>query len=239
MTEINVYQIYYEEEQRQHMFLDSIPYFNEELGLYFENNVILDLYQKGKVEGDYFGVLSWKARIKNKIRKKYLSRLINPKYDMFSFTYDRHDVLGYANHCHPNFSMIFDELLDYLGVELESKPVIGLYQNAIITKPDIYLDYIQNFLIPTIRFFENCSDEIKHALFSDAEYRGVDKEVLKNSIGVGHYTYHTFILERLWSVYYHKRRDKESLSFFISKFDVRSHLARKVNSKGKLHKFNL
>jgi len=69
-VKMNIYQIYYDESQKEYLYLDTIPLFNDELSLYFENNVILDLYKKGKIEGDYFGVLSWKNRIKNKIRSK-------------------------------------------------------------------------------------------------------------------------------------------------------------------------
>ena len=87
-TDIQVYQILYQEEQKEHLFLDTIPYFNKDLGLYFENDVILDLYRRGKIIGDYFGVLSWKARLKNHINNTYLKKLLKYGFDMFSLTYE-------------------------------------------------------------------------------------------------------------------------------------------------------
>ncbi len=233
-----IYQIMYREEQKEHLFLDTIPYFNKDLGLYFENDVILDLFQRGKIVGDYFGVLSWKARAKNHIKGKYLNRLIKNRFDIYSFTYDRHDVFGYADRCHPGFYEIIRSLLSELSLDPDIRPAIGLYQNAVITKPNIYIAYIENYLLPTIQFFENCSDEIKDLLFSDANYRGVSKEKLGLSIGVNFYTLHTFVLERLWSLYYHVKRRKETISYFWIK-KIGNYRPEKVNSKGKLHHFNL
>jgi hypothetical protein len=158
---------------------------------------------------------------------------------MYSFTYDRHDVLGYADLCHPGFLTIFRELLETLNIDIDERPMIGLYQNAVIAKPDIYLDYVENFLLPTIRFFDSCSDEIRKMLFKNANYKGVSGDRLEESIGVGHYTYHTFILERLWSLYYHIRRRKETLRYYWMNFNSRSYQPKKVDSKGKLHRFNL
>jgi len=238
-TDIQVYQILYQEEQKEHLFLDTIPYFNKDLGLYFENDVILDLYRRGKIIGDYFGVLSWKARLKNHINNTYLKKLLKYGFDMFSLTYDRHDVFGYGDLCHPGFSTIYKELLEELKLDPDIKPAIGLYQNAIIARPKIYIDYIENFLIPTLDFFDNCSDEINELLYADANYRGVNKERLSKSFGVTHYTLHTFVLERLWSLYYHARRRKDTISYFWVKINFNSYRSIKVNSKGRLHKFNL
>lgn len=238
-TDLQVYQIYYQEDQKEHLFLDAIPYFNQELGLYFENDVILDLYRAGKIKGDYFGVLSWKTRLKNRIRTRKLHKLINYRFDMYSFTYDRHDVLGYADVCHPGFSEIFQELLSYLGINLNQKPLVGLYQNAVITRPEIYLDYIESILLPTLDFFDNCSEDIQQLLYADAKYRGVDQETLKGSIGVEFYTHHTFVLERLWSLFYQLRRDKSRIKYVLTKIHPRAKRSVQVNSKGRLHRFNL
>jgi len=238
-AEINVYQIYYQESQKKELFSDSIPLFNGELSIFFENNVILDLYKYGKIVGDFFGVLSWKAREKNMIRSKSIKKHINKKYDIHSFTYDKHDVLGYANLCHPNFRSIFTGLLEYLHIDLEIRPLIGLYQNAIITKPAIYIDYIENYLMPAMDYLQESAGDIQNLLFSDAEYKGIDRKILMNTIGVEYYPYHTFVLERLWSVYYQINRSKDTFSYYVTNLRSGSYLAKKVNSKGKIHKFNL
>ncbi|MCJ7733052.1 MAG: hypothetical protein MUP11_00760 [Anaerolineales bacterium] len=238
-AEVNIYQIYYDESQKEYLYLDTIPLFNDELSLYFENNVILDLYKKGKIEGDFFGVLSWKNRIKNKIRSKKIKKFIRNDFDIYSFTYDRHDVLGYAQLCHSKFMSIFSSLLEYLNLDPGITPRIGLYQNAIIAKPKIYIDYVENYLMPAIVFLENSPEVIKESLYADAEYRGVSKEVLIDSFGLDHYPYHTFLLERLWSVYYQINRNKQSNQYFISKLIPGSFRVKKVDTKGKIHKFNL
>ena len=96
---------------------------------------------------------------------------MNEKYDLFSFTYDRHDVLGYANLCHPRFTGIFDDLLNHLNIDSGIKPLIGLYQNAVIARSEIYRDYIENYLKPAVDFLEDSPQDYKEMLFSDAMYR--------------------------------------------------------------------
>jgi len=234
-----VYQIFYKEEQKSQLFLDTIPYYNKNLHIYFENEVILKLYQEGKIRGDLFGVLSWKARKKNHIRRRKLSSMINNRFGMYSFTYDRHDVLGYADLCHPGFSEIFHELLLSLGLDPEIKPMVGLYQNAVIAEPTIYIDYIENFLIPAMEFLDNSSGEYKRLLYSDAAYRGISEEKLQEAFGIDHYPHHTFILERLWSIFFQAKRKKKTARYFMDKVNPKVNKSTKVNSKGKLHKFNL
>lgn len=238
-SNINVYQIYYDENQKQQMFLDTKPIFNKDLDIYFENRLILNLFTGGKIVGDYFGLLSHIARIKNNIKSKYISELIDGNYDIYSFTYDKHDVLGYANKCHPDFLNIFTGILNYLNIDVNTRPLVGIYQNAIITAPNIYLDYIQKYLVPAIEYLENCSDEIKDKLYSDSMYDGGDKEYIRETFGIDFYTYHTFLLERLWSLYYHVNRRKISISYLATKLSLKAYKPIKVYSKGKLHKFNL
>ena len=238
-TDINIYQIYYKDHQKQHMFLDAIPLFNSDISLYFENNVILNLYKQGKIVGEYFGALSWNARLKNKLENTSLHEFICGNYDIYSLTYDNHDVIGYAIKCHPDFLDIFTELMKYLNIDENIRPRIGLYQNGIITNPSIYKDFIENYLIPSIEFLDNCSGPIKEKLYSDAKYSGGNIEVLKDYFGFDHYPYHPFVLERLWSVYYHINRSKTSLRFLATKIHPLSYRPIKVYTKGKMHKFNL
>lgn len=237
--EMNVYQIYYKEEQKREHYLDTRPYFNQDLGLYFENDVILNLYDRGKIKGDFFGVLSWKNRRKNHIKRTRLKPLLSRQYDIFSFTYDRHDVLGYASICHPEFAPIFAALLNAMNINPQTRPIVGLYQNAIIARPWIYREYVEEYLLPAIDFLESAPELIEHLLFADANYLGVQGEKLEGSLGVDHYTHHPFVLERLWSLYYDRKRKKRSLRYYIDKNSRTSREPSQVQSKGRLHKIRL
>ena len=88
-------------------------------------------------------------------------------------------------------------------------------------------------------FLESSSDEIRDLLYADAMYKGIGSERIKESLGVDHYPYHTFLLERLWSVYYEVKRQKEGLPYRISRYLSERNGARKVDSKGRIHRFNL
>lgn len=208
-----VYQIFYDDSQKEELFWDAIPFNNKNLGLYFENDVIRHLYQENKIEGEHFGVLSWKLRRKNRIHALCLKSLIDGQSDIFTFTYEKHDVVEYADQCHPGFQDIFFELLDYIGMSKDIHPAVGLYQNAIIAKPDVYNRYIENYLVPAIDFFERSSGSLRDLLFSDAGYKGSPTYRNNNPLGMDHYPYHTFILERLWSVFFDVHKHQFSLKF--------------------------
>jgi hypothetical protein len=58
-TSIKLYQIYYNESQKETLNKNCIPYFNDKLTVYFENKIILDL-QDEICNCKYFGVVSHK-----------------------------------------------------------------------------------------------------------------------------------------------------------------------------------
>lgn len=239
MDDINIYQVYYQEDQKAQLFSDTIPYFNNKLTTIFENQVLLDLYRQGKIHGAYFGLLSWKTKQKNRLSFNSIKPRLDPKYNFISVTYDRHDVLGYAEKCHPGFTMIFKKLLQYIEVDQDIRPLAGIYQNGVITKPSVYVDYIEKFLLPALEFFEQCEAEIKEKLFSDTRYQRVNQSISLETFGTNFYPFHTFLLERLWSVYFHLNREKKfNYNFLVDRW-IRTYSPNKVEPKGQLFKFNL
>ena len=73
---IKVYQIYYDESQKNSLMHGFVPHFNENATINFESDVMCDLVDKGECSNcDWFGVFSWKVNSKlrnfnyDKIRK--------------------------------------------------------------------------------------------------------------------------------------------------------------------------
>ena len=85
------------------------------------------------------------------------------------------------------------------------KPRLGVYQNAVIARREIYYDYVQHWLAPSMDFLDRqVNPEYLAKLRSDPGYNSYPpgrQELLRRVIGTPHYQYHPFLLERLWSVY--------------------------------------
>lgn len=222
-----VYQIYYDKPQIITLSRDTIPYFNEKLTVYFENSVIKNLYDN--INGDYFGVLSWKFIQKNKLEFK--SEYIDGNYDIYMFNPRKEDVLCLSQDNHPFFNDIFNVVLSNLNISTNIKPSLGLYTNSIIAKSHIYRKYINEYLIPTMYLLDNLSDNdritriLKKKLWSDSNYTNRSNSLLtkrlKEQTGKPYYTYHSFICERLWSIFYeiHKDEFTNKIINYPNKFD--------------------
>lgn len=217
---LSVYQIYFEPEQKQFLSPLTIHYFNDKLSPFFENDVIIDLYNKGRIqEADYFGIVSWRIEQKNHLSLNLLNN-INTDANIYGFknAVIRHHVLPMGSQYHQHFGVLFNQLLINLGLDFNAlAPVVtaGFYQNAVIAHRDIYLDYVKNWLIPSMQFIQTCTDQnFQKLLKSDPMYTLYPpgrREKLEAHIGTPHYQYHTFILERLWSVYYQMNLSKIKL----------------------------
>lgn len=217
MKNIKIYQIYYNDEQKLSLSNNTIPYYNDKLTVYFENEIIKNLYDE--IDSDYFGVLSWKFNIKNNIT--FTTKYIDGKYDMYYFTNNTKDVdvLGIAYKWHPYFKEIFSLILKNLDIDVNIKPTIGLYSNSVIASSDIYKKYIKEYLIPTMELLDTLNgtfkskymNDIREKLWSNSMYHHKIGDRLKEHTGKSFYTYHTFLCERLWSVFYEIHKDEFTL----------------------------
>lgn len=196
---LNVYQVYYNEETKRELLPDTIPYLNEELTVNFENEVIRKLYLEGGFRGNLTGLLSWKLKSKNRLRIENIREIID-HHDAYAFKVIKHDVR--KDNKHPNFDEMFGELLEGIGLDRDIRPQKGFYQNAIVARPQIWNDYCKTLLLPAMEFLDNAKGAYREKLYKDPGYPAVINEGLKK-LNLSHYTYHTFLLERLWSVYFH------------------------------------
>ena len=108
---VKIYQIYYDVDQIQHLSPDALPFYNNKLSVYFENDLIKEFAENDKIEADYFGVLSW--RFANKNNMQFKTTYIDGRADMYSFQNSTrvHDVFADSVTCHPYFLEIFQAVL--------------------------------------------------------------------------------------------------------------------------------
>lgn len=218
---MSIYQIYYEPWQLEKISKLAIPFYNEDkiLTPFFENDVIRKMYNEQKIQqSDFFGVLSWRISEKNNINLEVLKN-INNDYNFYTFnnTIARYNVLNVSSQYHPNFLTLFSPILKNLNYSLNDFLTVdfGIFQNAVIASKEIYIDYVTNWLFPSMDFITNNPDPSFQALVKSdplySYYPGNLRERLLKNFGTPWYQYHTFLVERLWSMYYHVNKDKISL----------------------------
>lgn len=201
MTNLSIFSICYREEQA----CEYEKYFNaistkEERSYLFEYNCILDIMKKEL--GEYTGVFSWKFPFKTGIFKKKLEWIVenNPDYDIYIFSRDifKGNYLKFTERFHPDFKSICHPICKELGIEYK-EPSFVVYSNFFIARTEIYRKYVDEVVIPVISLFEG---KYKDLVWEDAKYiNGLKGEELLKYTGLEFYPYHTFVLERMFSLW--------------------------------------
>lgn len=202
------YQLYYKPEQKSSLFPFAVPYFNEDLTIFFENAVIANLVKN--TNADRIGVCSWKLSQKLRIRvgerKPLTLEAINSDYDILSLTRNsqRHAMLAMAYQWHKEFKPTIELLWQKLGYKMPGEARNPIYQNSHFSKTSIYQDYVNNFLAPAMELTLK-DEELNKLMVQPSGYgklsREADVKSVKEKLGLSDYPLAPFILERcpaLW-----------------------------------------
>ncbi len=163
----------------------------------FEYNVILNT----PIVSDYTGFFSWKFRAKTGMNKRVLFNLLLEK------EYTQYDVINiceplpkpyleFSESNHKGFIDLFTSICTDLGLKV-SEPKHTIYSNFFIAKKDVFIEY-QNLLRQAVELLET---KYKEEAWEDSGYKALTSERLKQVTGLDYYPMHTFILERLLSVW--------------------------------------
>jgi hypothetical protein len=207
MTELH--QIYYDESHLEKIFPFALPYYNEGLTIFFENEPISKLVLSTKA--DKIGVTSWKLQEKMRkrvgLRQPLTQQALESDYQVLSFTRNsqRHGMLAMANTWHPHFLTTIKLLWQKLGYKMPGEAKNPIYQNHYAAKTEIYKDYVQSFLIPAMKLTEN-DEELNKMMLQPSGYgklqRNCDLKSVKEKLGMSDYPLSPFILERCPSLWY-------------------------------------
>lgn len=158
---------------------------------------------------EYVGIFSWKFPMKTGLSKPHVYYLLKREdVDIISFCNQIPNYLAWTEKQHPGFMVLFRALCSHLGLKV-AEPKCVIYSNFFVAKKPVYKAYSE-ILDKAIEWLER--PDIKPIVMKDATYKaGLSKEKLKSYTGLDHYTYHTFLLERLISVYI----DNMNLSFKV------------------------
>lgn len=189
MDLVNIYQIFYDEASLNNCFIDRrvTLYYNDLTPEpYYENTLIAKIVPNHE-GSEYLGVFS------HKFSKKIGFNLDSIKYDsdvITFFSQHKHtNFLKNMERWHPNSKEALTLIMDELGVKIPDN-LTTIYQNHFLAKTSIYKDYVNNWLIPIIKIMDNADGRLQEIL----------SQSIRNGQYIG-YQLHTFILERVFSIY--------------------------------------
>ena len=213
MTEL--YQIYYDESHLEKIFPFAIPYYNEGLTIFFENEPIQKLVLSTKA--DKIGVTSWKLQEKMRkrvgLRQPLTQQALESDYSVLSFTRNsqRHGMLAMANTWHPHFLTTIKLLWGKLGYKMPGEAKQPVYQNHWTGLSSIYKKYVNEFLSPAMELTLK-DEELFSKMTQPSGYgrlqRGCDLKSVKEKLGMDDYPLAPFILERCPSLFFDIHRIK-------------------------------
>lgn len=208
-------QIYYKDEQLKELYPCAIPYKNEGLTIFFENEIISRLAMESKA--DKIAVCSWKLRMKQRYNfppksREITQELLESQYDVLSFTKNsrHHTMLAAAEQWHPGFRTTLTKIVEGIGKNMPLEVKKPVYQNHFSAKSEIYHDYLTEYLNPAMQLIKN-DPEIYQLAIQDSNYSqlmkkdAVSPEYLQEKIGMPYYPLCPFLLERLFSIFLDKK----------------------------------
>lgn len=204
----------------------------------FENKIILDKITED-IEAEYVGVWShkhyekiWGTSEDEQFHKKqgeegfikwFENKVNTEQFDVLGFhrklnNYHKTFMITAAERFHPNFKVALDYIVKKANLPVNLKPPFSYVtlMNYQIAKKSVYLQYIDTVLRPAIDLMMDAKEtQLQKWLFSDANYEGDAKHngTLQKISGTNHYTMHTFILERLFTLFLNANRHYKCINY--------------------------
>lgn len=178
----------------------------EEKSYLFEYNVLTKI--KVREEDKWVGAFSWKFPSKTRLTKAQVKDILDQsrgKYDIINFCQPLNKpYLAFTEFYHKGFYAIFKPLCEDLGLKVK-EPNHTIYSNFFVLRGDLFKEY-QALLDKAIFLLET---KYSYHAWKDANYiNGLPHDKLKKYTGLDYYTFHTFVLERILSVWVDNKRLK-------------------------------
>ena len=198
------YQIYYDLLSQIKIFDEAIPINNPFGNVYFENKVILNIWQEKQYKDcNYISVISTSDKIRQKtggdinlaMRKIEMDDCKSKVYCFGRHGWDNVWQMGNKHHGE-EFSIIAQAIFNQLGIrkDITKLNTLGIYSNYWIATPEIFEAYCTEMLFPVYLIMEN-DEQISKLVNREIKYTSNGRrEDIK-------YTYHTFIMERLFTTF--------------------------------------
>jgi len=178
----------------------------EQKSYLFEYNPIIDIMDKNTFnENDYIGIFSHKFSRKTNVPKKVLNKMFlevtneeSPDIIGLAPSFLKGNYLEWTENQHPNFIKVFTLLCTKLGLKV-AEPKNIVYSNFFLAKAPIYKKFVDEVIKPAIEVLEG---DLEPFAWQNAKYEaGLNSKDLKEVSGLEYYPLHTFLLERLLSIW--------------------------------------
>jgi hypothetical protein len=212
---VGIYQCFYRDQYKERLDPGFIPYFNDRISRFFENDVIVALVDEKKHSAsDYFGVFSWRFSEKIPLRSEVIFDLMAEdgyEADVYTFFEGTHRGLGevgyntwtYGECSHPGLIEAGEALMNRLGIRVDFRhlPAPIIYQNHFICRSELYERYVRELLAPAIQTMNDVTDrDIQDLVGRDAQYIA-RSDTAAQVFGRPYFSLEPFICERLFSVW--------------------------------------
>jgi len=218
MSRVRVRQIYFKDNQlwfTMNQTKDFVPFHNPKANYFLESGVIRRLFEKGDwIDSSYYGVVSHKFFSKIKKSSDFVLRKIEEdgyKSDVYSFfnSNPKVNVVKQAEQWHDGFIDIYkiiNSRMDW-GLNFDDSNLLlePIFSNHWIAKREVFEDYCEHFLIPVMNLMDE-NKLLRELCFKDSNYISNQKaspEQCGKIFGKPYYTFHPFILERLFPIFCH------------------------------------
>ena len=215
MSSNALFQIYFDDITKVELSPVAIPIDNsygliKKITPAFENHVIKNIFDK-KLYGDAerVGVFSWAFEKKNWYKLADLD--LNQSEDVLTFYWHAGktvQIYKLFEKSHPGIMDLSYRILKEAGydIDVENIETPPIYQNAHITKTEIYKRYVDEMLTPVMNaMFHGHNNLLMENLFGNSYYKiydNLDTEKMTQITSKPYYTYHTFICETLPALYF-------------------------------------
>lgn len=167
---LSINQIYHYASQEALVSEIAVPYNAGIEEQSFSHKLVLELYSKRKMRGDYTAVLGWNFEADNDL--KLSDSIFNSNSDIYLPPIginQRHSVMRHIMKTSKSAFKTLNSLLKHLDLSSVLKPGLGIYQNNIIAKTDIYRDYVKTYLRPAYKYlYEHCESETDMSIILDS-----------------------------------------------------------------------
>lgn len=219
---IKIFQIYYDNEQKQKLTKGFIPYLNQEKSVYVENQCMSDIRHSDLIEdADYIGSFSHRVNKKvfeitfrslcDSITSELDGDIFSPSRSNWRWKPLRKPVPPYF----PNQLNIKDLAIPFLNdmadlniikkssIDLWTKPYSNIYCNFWVAKQEVFIDYVDNFLSKVFELIESYYKD--NWVFTACKRYPKPPKEWQDGTGFSHYPIIVFILERLINIYLQDR----------------------------------
>ena len=177
----------------------------------FEYNPIINIVNNNLFninDYDYLGIFSWKFPYKTGFSEKEVYYNIDDDHDVYIFVRDifktGKEYFDFSFNFHGEvLKEVIQNICNDLNIEFTDNPEYVVFSNFYVARVDIIKDYVNKYVIPIIDLMET---KYKNTAWLNSKYMSLKVEELFKYTGLTYYPLHSFILERMFTIYLHNHQ---------------------------------